>query len=194
MNAAKALKLSILAAACGGCTSLASMRERHAQEDRARYETILRDGKAFALKRSVAARGSRTCTIVQWESAFKTQREAERRATSHFEGERSTVPSMALRSRVGFLMDRTGSLRMVASFSTFPHSNMFLVIDGQRLRASEATGIPITGRTLQALIDEKPFDYSYSTWPTGENAGRDVFRGFRAVMEECRAYVSTRSG
>lgn len=184
------LGIAAIAMLSGGCTTLATVRERQAQQDRVAHERVLAEGKAFALKRTVVARGSRTCAIVQWESAYKTEREAQRRATSSFETERGTVPGMAVPSRVSFSVEQSGAVRMRASSSTYPHSDMFFVIEGTRLRARENVGIPITGRALQALIDEKPFDYSYFTWPSGERAGRDVFRGFRDVLTECRGYVA----
>lgn len=178
--------------ACGGCTTLATLRAEQAQDNRARYEAIIRDAKAFADKRTVVARGSRTCLVTQYQSAFKTEAEARRRASSSFESERGTVPIIGSRSNVAFSVDRSGAVRMQASRSTFPHSDMFFMVDGQRLRGRENVGVPITGNALQALIDEKPFDYSYFLWPAGESSGRDVFRGFRAAMEECRAHVSAR--
>lgn len=192
MNALKVLTVSVLALACGGCTTLATLRAEQAQDNRARYEAVLRDAKAFADKRTVAARGSRTCLVTQYQSAFKTEAEALRRASSPLESERGTVPNIGVRSNVTFSVDRSGSVRMQASRSTFPHSDMFFMIEGQRMRGRENVGVPITGRALQALIDEKPFDYSYFLWPSGERAGRDVFRGFRAAMEDCRAHVSAR--
>jgi hypothetical protein len=192
MRTLRAVTVGVLAIASAGCT-MAALREQQSQAARVRYEVVLRDGSAYALKRNVEARGLRSCAIVQHESAFKTEAEEARLTGSSFESERRRSPPLAVSSRVRFSVDRSGAVRMQASSSTFPHSDMFFMIDGQRLRGRENVGVLIAGRALQALVDEKPFDYSYFTWPSGENAGRDVFRGFRAVMEECRAYVSARS-
>ena len=122
MRTLRAVTVAALALASAGCT-MAALREQQSQAARVRYEAIIRDGSAYALKRNVEARGLRSCAIVQHESAFKTEAEEARLTGSSFESERRRSPPLAVSSRVQFSVDRSGAVRMQASSST--HASVF---------------------------------------------------------------------
>lgn len=129
--------------------------------------------QAVADRSENRARGTRSCEIVQWHSAERTQ---------HYGSRADSIAK--------FVVSRDGAVSLRFRRTLYPGSPVFMRIAGQRRSWNEASARRLDRHFLSALQRDEPFDVSYQVWPYRRDiAHTDRFQGFAAAYQTCLTHL-----
>jgi hypothetical protein len=141
--------------------------------------------KSEARKIDAPAKGAKSCVIDQIDSEFLQQlhKETSQRLGVKF--------YMKTSSYLKFRVLPSGALSVSIAEDTYPGSRFYFMVDGSRYSGDARYQIALDSKAAMALKQDKPVDFTYTIWPyRNEVSRKDVFSGFTAAYDECRAYLA----
>lgn len=87
-----------------------------------------------------------------------------------------------------------GSWRLFVS-DTYPLTQTYALIAGQRLQDREDRGIPLSAAALAALKSDQEVTVNWTEWPSGGDRQEViVMTGFARIFEQCENFLAGRGG
>lgn len=141
------------------------------------------DAKASADKTTSEARGTKTCIIRQYRSAYLARKKIEE---AHSYGMTGGITMSNIHARVF----KDGSVGLAVSKNTYPGTASFFMIDGRRYTADGDSYAMIGRDSIESLKRDAVIKFSWTTWPYRNEANaEDAFGGFSTAYDECIAFL-----
>lgn len=180
---------AIIFAACltSGCLQvvapLPDVKEEIRARDEVEYQKDLQS-KAFADKRTSEAKGTKTCIIKQYTSAYRAQQLRPLAVQNPY----TYVYSSKL-SNLHFRVDRSGRIGVAVTDTTYPRLKSFFLIDGSRFSAEGGYFADVTA-ALPALKGNAEIKYAWHEWPYKSEVNQtDVFARFSDAYDDCLKFL-----
>jgi hypothetical protein len=179
-------RLAFPALLLAGCSQtlapLPNVQQEIADRKVVEYEKDLQE-KAFADKKESAAKGTKTCFIKQYTSAYKAKQLWPLRDNPY------TYVYSSKSSNIHFRVERGGGLGVAVSESTYPGMKSFFLIGSRRYSAEGDHYADVTD-AIPALKQDVEIKYAWHDWPhRSESNQTDVFAGFSDAYSNCVKYL-----
>lgn len=140
--------------------------------------------KAFADKRDAPAKGTKTCRVMQFESAA---RKAEAEQINSRLTHKIAYPSPSI---VTVRVNRDGSIAFGLREDTYPGSKSYFMIAGKRFSGTAPYYVPVDSHALAALRRDQRIDFTWTNWPyRSEISSHDVIENFSAAYDDCLKFL-----
>lgn len=177
--------VAILAAGLSGCQSDYQRTVNQIRDDSFNRELKKLESVSFAEKKNSEARGTKSCHVKQWQSAYLARKRIDTvtRTVSHYSSDMSDVfVRVYANGRVGIAVTE----------DTYPGTNAYFLIAGKRYSADGDSYASLDSHALDALKRDEVIKFSWTNWPYRNEVNReDVLAGFKQAYDDCLGFLRT---
>jgi hypothetical protein len=124
-------------------------------------------------KQSSPAKGTKTCKISQYDSAY---------LNAHGNVTAFTLPRP--------YVSKDGSVQMGLAEDTYPGTKVYYLIGTHRYSGDAGYMVPIDKAGVEYLKKDPVIQFTYAHWPyRNEINGADVIEGFDAAYKDCLSFL-----
>jgi len=138
---------------------------------------------ARADKTNSEAKGTKTCVIRQWPSAYKTK-------AAMGSAIAGGVRSYYKMSNTNISVARDGRIGIAVTEDIYPGTKQYFLIGGKRYSGKGDHYVWLDAAAKTALTEGKVIKYNWQDWPyRAEHNDEDAYAGFNAAYQECLSFL-----